>query len=117
MIAASHAQKSVSRPGSDTFFSPQFFFPYQQAAQTAFALLCDTRAKMIADCDVCALTFRLKSPASIRGKLIKKGLPATSAAAHAALLLAKRPENNGKTIVTLLPDTGDRYLSTSLFEA
>ena len=85
MIVVSCAQKPVSRHTVDTLFSHQFFFPYQQAAQTAFALLCDTRAKMIADCDVCALTFRLKSPASIRGKLIKKGLPVTSAAAHAAL--------------------------------
>lgn len=41
----------------------------------------------------------------------------SGAAAHAARLLADRPENNGKTIVTLLPDTGDRYLSTPLFEA
>ncbi|MBE6661835.1 MAG: cysteine synthase A [Ruminococcaceae bacterium] len=41
----------------------------------------------------------------------------SGAAAHAALLLAGRPENKGKTIVTLLPDTGDRYLSTTLFEA
>ncbi len=41
----------------------------------------------------------------------------SGAAAHAAWLLAERPENNGKTIVVLLPDTGDRYLSTSLFEA
>lgn len=85
MIAASCAQKPASRHASDTLFSAQFFSPYQQAAQSAFALLCDTRAKMIADCDVCALTFRLKSPASIRGKLIKKGLPVTAAAAHAAL--------------------------------
>ena len=40
----------------------------------------------------------------------------SGAALYAATQLAKRPENKGKTIVCLLPDTGDRYLSTAYFE-
>ena len=39
----------------------------------------------------------------------------SGAALHGALTLARRPENAGRTIVVLLPDTGDRYLSTELF--
>ena len=39
----------------------------------------------------------------------------SGAALHGAIELAKRPENEGKVIVTLLPDSGDRYYSTPLF--
>ena len=40
----------------------------------------------------------------------------SGAALHAAMLLAKRPENAGKNIVVLLPDSGDRYLSTPMYQ-
>lgn len=87
MTVSACAQKTsrVCRAACDPIFTPEFFAPYQQAIETAFWLLCDAREHMRGPFEVCAMTSRLKSPSSIRGKLIKKGLPITEAAAHAAL--------------------------------
>ncbi len=66
--------------------------------------------------------FRVKNEdAFAAAKLLakKEGISvgiSSGAALHAALELAKLPENEGKTIVALLPDSGDRYYSTALFQ-
>ena len=66
---------------------------------------------------VCVTTEQAYDTARKIGKMegILVGI-SSGAAAWAALEIAKRPENAGKTIVVILPDAGDRYLSTDLFQ-
>ena len=76
----------------------------------------------VLDISVCDEVIRVENEDAFKavrriGRLegIMTGI-SSGAAAHAAIQLAKRPENRGKTVVALFPDGGDRYLSTALFE-
>lgn len=73
------------------------------------------------DRDITDFIVRVKNEEAMEASRLlahKEGLLvgiSSGAAMHAALQLARLPENKGKTIVALLPDTGERYLSTELF--
>ena len=67
----------------DSLFTPAFYAPYEAAAGAALSMLCAARAQLESRCAVRQITYRLKTPASIRGKLQKRGLPATAASAAA----------------------------------
>ena len=69
------------------------------------------------DCVIPVTTEQAYAAARMMGRTegILVGI-SSGAALHAALEMAKEPENAGKTIAVLLPDTGDRYLSTDLFK-
>ena len=64
-------------PPDETTFTPSFYAPYEAAALAALAMLSDARARLGETDGVRAVTYRLKTPASIRGKLKRRGLPAT----------------------------------------
>ena len=87
MTAALPAQKPISPHliCGESVFTPSFFAPYQAAIETALEILCEVRRKIVDPYAVRSVTFRLKSPASIRGKLLKKRLPATAVCARIAL--------------------------------
>lgn len=73
------------------------------------------------DRDVADLIIKVKNEEAMEASRLlarKEGILAgisSGAALHAALLLAQQPENKGKTIVAILPDTGERYMSTELY--
>lgn len=78
-------KQQESFPAADPVFTPEFYRPYEAAAQRALLLISGAAKQLPADEKVCAVTYRLKTPPSIRGKLIKKGLPPSASAAGAGL--------------------------------
>ena len=87
MTAALSAQKPLSSHPicGEAVFTASFFTPYQAAIEAALEILCEARSRLPGPYSVRTVTFRLKSPASIRGKLLKKHLPATAVCARIAL--------------------------------
>lgn len=82
MQSVAFAQKTAARRAAcESVFTPAFYAPYEDAARTALSMVCAVRAQLGERDGVRAVTYRLKTPASIRGKLQKRGLPATAAAA------------------------------------
>ncbi len=80
MLGIAPAPKTAASLEEATF-TAAFYAPYAQAAAQALTLLCAARAQMPARDAVRRITYRLKTPASIREKLQKRGLPATISAA------------------------------------
>ena len=75
--------------------------------------------QVIANQDCWSLDYPAEAFAAARRVAHLEGVLAgisSGAAVAAAIQLARRPENEGKTIVALLPDAGDRYLSTPMFQ-
>ena len=86
MSVTSAAQKQWElSPAADPVFTPEFYRPYEAAAKSVLMLISGAANQLPAGETVCAVTYRLKTPSSIRGKLIKKGLPPSASAADASL--------------------------------
>ena len=82
MLHSAIAQKTAPPCASgDPVFTSAFYAPYEAAAHAALAMLCTARSLAGAQDGVRALTYRLKTPASIRGKLQKRSLSVTPASA------------------------------------
>ena len=85
MTAALPVQNPSPQTSGESVFDPCFFAPYQAAVETALEILCEVRSHMPDPYAVRAVTFRLKSPASICGKLRKKRLSISAVCARIAL--------------------------------